>query len=530
MKEVEALHTAGEGLARTWEEARRAPDAIENWATFMPHCDQVWTVAQQYGMTEISSALLPVLEVLDTVDTPGVEKAEAIAGLLSGLLQAVGRTLDAPALPRPRGQDLRSKGPPVVAVVGMCESKAHAVLLQMEHYGYQFQLFTDNRAGLAYAVKHRVAAVLLVIDGGFTPEVCQAIEELVRRGMQWCAVAERDNYALRLEAVRRGALYFFVTPLAIETLVEVLDPLAFPSPVVPYRVLVLDDSRMMLSAVRKALRAHPIQLGILSMPEKVLDVLHHFVPDVLLLDVHLGGCTGMELARMIRQHRAFESIPIVFMTGDTRKDAQRRAMENGGDEFLTKPIGEEKLVSTVLQKAERYRGLRRRMVEDSLTGLYNHAATKSMLEQCLQSAARDGQPLTYAIVDIDHFKRVNDLYGHAAGDRVIRTLSRMLRQRLRAGDVVGRYGGEEFAVVIYGCPPAEAERMLDGIRESFGRLYHAYAEGIFSVTFSAGVAHFPAFSGMAELMGAADEALYRAKRAGRDRVLAAVLEDRRNAA
>ncbi|MFE8645855.1 diguanylate cyclase [Sphingomonas sp. NCPPB 2930] len=530
MREVEALHTAWEGLARTWEQARQAPDSLENWATFMPHCDQVWTIAQQYGMAEITAALSPVLEVLDTVDTPGTEKAEAIAGLLPHLLQAVGHTLDAPPRPRPHGQDLRSKGAPVVAVLGMCESEAHAVLLQMEHYGYQFQLFTDTRTGLAYAIQHHAAAVLLVIDGGFTPGVLQVIDEIVRRGMQWCAVAERGDYDLRLEAVRRGALYFFVTPLAIETLVEVLDPLAFPTPVAPYRVLVLDDSRTMLSAVRKAMRSHPIQLGILSKPEKVLDVLHHFVPDVLLLDVHLEGCTGMELAKMIRQHRAFESIPIIFMTGDTGKDAQRRAMEHGGDEFLTKPVEEEQLVSTVLQKAERYRGLRKRMVEDSLTGLYNHVATKSMLEQCLQSAARDGQPLTYAIVDIDHFKRVNDLYGHAAGDMVIRTLSRMLRQRLRVGDVVGRYGGEEFAAVIYGCPPAEAERMLDGIRESFGRLYHAYEEGIFSVTFSAGVAHFPAFSGMAALMGAADEALYRAKRAGRNRVLSAVAEDRRSAA
>ncbi len=212
MKDVEALHTAWEGLARTWEQARRTPGNIENWATFMPHCDQVWTVAQQYGMTEISAALLPVLEVLDTVDTPGTEKAEAIAGLLPGLLQAVGQTLDAPPSPRPRGQDLRSKGPPVVAVLGMCESRAHAVLLQMEHYGYQFQLFTDTRTGLAHAIKHQAAAVLLVIDDGFTPEVRQVIDEVVRRGMPWCAVAERGNYDLRLEAVRRGALYFFVTP------------------------------------------------------------------------------------------------------------------------------------------------------------------------------------------------------------------------------------------------------------------------------------------------------------------------------
>ncbi|MBS1210736.1 MAG: diguanylate cyclase, partial [Proteobacteria bacterium] len=256
-------------------------------------------------------------------------------------------------------------------------------------------------------------------------------------------------------------------------------------------------------------------------PDLVLETLLDFSPDVLLLDFHMQGCNGLEVAKIIRQNKAFESIPIVYLTSETSEAVQLEAMRHGGDDFLTKPISQAQLVNTVISKAERYRGLRKLMVEDSLTGLFNHVKTKALLQQALLQGERQKLPVCYAILDIDFFKRVNDTYGHTVGDRVLKTLARYLKQRLRRVDVVGRYGGEEFVVVFFDATLEQAVERLNSIREGFAQIYHAYDEGIFSVTFSAGLAHYPSYTNMMELMVAADNALYAAKRAGRNRVVAA---------
>lgn len=133
-------------------------------------------------------------------------------------------------------------------------------------------------------------------------------------------------------------------------------------------------------------------------------------------------------------------------------------------------------------------------------------------------AQRLSAPLIFAMIDIDHFKRVNDTYGHPVGDRVIRSLSRLLKQRLRGTDVVGRYGGEEFAVILGGADARAATKVLNGIREDFSRLRHLGDEQEFGVTFSCGVAQFPDFDSPTKINDAADKALYEAKHAGRNRV------------
>jgi len=195
-------------------------------------------------------------------------------------------------------------------------------------------------------------------------------------------------------------------------------------------------------------------------------------------------------------------------------------MRLGADDLLLKPVATDLLYNVVTQKAKRYRGLRRLMEEDSMTGLYNHGKTKALLQQFLQQAARLDTPMAYALIDIDHFKRINDTYGHGMGDKVILSLTRHLRQRLRATDMVGRYGGEEFALLLFNCGPDEALQVVDTLREGFAALVHGCEDAGFSASFSAGIAHYPACRNLPTLMGRADEALYAAKRAGRNRVVA----------
>jgi diguanylate cyclase (GGDEF)-like protein len=218
---------------------------------------------------------------------------------------------------------------------------------------------------------------------------------------------------------------------------------------------------------------------------------------------------------------AYVSVPIVFLSAETNVNRQLEAMGQGGDDFLTKPIRPEHLISSVRIRADRYRILRSLMVQDSLTGLLNHTRTKERLDIELARAERLGSPLCFAMIDIDHFKRVNDTYGHPMGDRVIRSLSRLLSQRLRKTDIVGRYGGEEFAVVLPDTTLDQAERVLDEVRESFSNISQPAEQGAFNCTFSCGIAAYPGHAGAIELNNAADKALYDAKHAGRNRVVTA---------
>ena len=158
------------------------------------------------------------------------------------------------------------------------------------------------------------------------------------------------------------------------------------------------------------------------------------------------------------------------------------------------------------------------MVRDGLTGLFNHSALTQFLEVKLADARRDGKPLSFAMIDVDHFKQVNDQHGHAVGDQVLVALSRTLRLRLRGSDLVGRYGGEEFAVILPGAEAAEAARLLETLRRGFSQVLFASAKQGFHCTFSTGIAAYPAFDGLEALAEAADMALYRAKRDGRNRI------------
>jgi len=195
------------------------------------------------------------------------------------------------------------------------------------------------------------------------------------------------------------------------------------------------------------------------------------------------------------------------------------AMKIGGDDFLHKPIRDDHLVASVTTRAQRFRHLRSVMERDSLTGLINHGVLEHELERELSRAEREQKQMVFAMVDIDHFKIVNDNYGHPVGDRVIKAMTRILTQRLRKTDIVGRYGGEEFGIILPSTTPEQAIKLLDEIRESVSEISYSSDSGPFHVTYSAGLAVFPVHSDVTQIIRAADKALYKAKEAGRNRVV-----------
>ena len=230
----------------------------------------------------------------------------------------------------------------------------------------------------------------------------------------------------------------------------------------------------------------------------------------------MPDCTGVEATRIIRQHAEFLSTPVIYLSGDDDMALQVEALRLGGEHFLTKPFNPVFLNAVVKSKIDRYRALRRSMLHDGLTGLLNHPTIKERLALAVNTARTSNTTLAVAMIDIDNFKKVNDTYGHPAGDQVIRSLAWLLKQRLRKTDLVGRYGGEEFLVVLPGADNHRAVEVLDRIRRDFSLIKHPFKDTTFDVTFSAGVSHFPATSCPQALIKEADEALYEAKHSGRN--------------
>jgi diguanylate cyclase (GGDEF)-like protein len=194
-------------------------------------------------------------------------------------------------------------------------------------------------------------------------------------------------------------------------------------------------------------------------------------------------------------------------------------MLRGGDDFLTKPVYPDHLLTVITSRAQRSRALRASMVRDSLTGLLNHTTTKEHLVREVALSQRRQSPISFAMIDLDRFKSINDTYGHATGDRVIKSLSRVLRQRLRKTDIIGRYGGEEFAIMMPDTDARLAAHVLEQIRAGFAQIRQRAEEREFAVTFSCGVASAPPYNDPDWLNHMADQALYRAKALGRNRVV-----------
>jgi diguanylate cyclase (GGDEF)-like protein len=285
-----------------------------------------------------------------------------------------------------------------------------------------------------------------------------------------------------------------------------------------YRVLVVEDSRVAVALIQRTLSEHGIDTQAISDPGKLLDMLESYRPDLILMDMHMPRFNGVEATRVLRQMDGYSSLPIVYLSGESDVGMQVEALRLGGDQFLIKPFNPVLLAAVVKTRIERFRETRRSSRLDGLTGLLNHTAAKSTLKTMVDKT-KIGGSLAVAMIDIDHFKAINDTYGHPVGDQVIRGLAWLLKGRLRSVDLIGRYGGEEFLIALPDVSLQQAVAVIDRIRSDFSALPHAHPDGALHATFSAGIASCPAVHHTAAgLTEAADQSLMQAKRLGRNRV------------
>jgi diguanylate cyclase (GGDEF)-like protein len=284
-----------------------------------------------------------------------------------------------------------------------------------------------------------------------------------------------------------------------------------------YRVLIVEDSRVAVTQIQRALEQRDIHSCAIPDPTQLFEMVDNYRPDLVLMDMHMPNCNGVEATRALRQLPTYQALPIIYLSSETNVALQVDALRLGGDQFLTKPFNPVLLAATVKTTVERHREMQRASQHDGLTGLLNHTAAKADLDSRLRHMPANGR-LCVMMIDIDRFKSVNDRYGHPVGDQVIRSLAWLLKGRLRSTDLIGRYGGEEFVVATPDIDIDQAYGVIDQIRSHFANLPHAHTEGVLRVTFSAGIAAYPDFDSASKLIEAADNALLEAKALGRNRV------------
>ena len=407
----------------------------------------------------------------------------------------------------------------LVCLLNFEKKLAEEIKAQIHHYGYRCKMPSNHIELEELCLNSSPGTFILHLDQNSDHDPLLKIIQLKNAETPLIVISEKKDTTYRLDAVRSGAKAFFHKPLDYPFFIDTLDKLTNKQAHTSYRVLIMDDSQSTADFYSYTLQSAGMVTQVVTDPFNIMEELDSFSPEIILMDLYMPHCNGTELAAVIRQEENYVGTPIVFLSSETNVDKQNLAMSQGGDDFLTKPIKAEHLISAVRTRAERYRKLRSFMVRDSLTGLYNHTSTKELLQREFARVARSNGELSYAMVDIDFFKQVNDNYGHPVGDEVIKILARLLKQRLRRTDIVGRYGGEEFAVIMPDTKPVVAARVIDEIRQSFTQIELAGKASDLRLSFSAGIAGFPMISESKKLNEAADNALYQAKNSGRNRVI-----------
>ncbi len=290
-------------------------------------------------------------------------------------------------------------------------------------------------------------------------------------------------------------------------------------------ILIVEDNMLTTTQLKAFFEGEGFVVTICQNASETKAFLEMAVPDLIILDIILPEMDGYELCRQIRNEARLRLIPIIFLSAKTEIDDKILGLQAGGDDYLTKPFAPTELLARVEVILHRMHVFHEMSMRDELTGAYNRRYFNERLGEELHRARRNSRNITVAMIDIDHFKKVNDNYGHQVGDFVLQKLVGFLKNNLRRSDLVARFGGEEFVVLLTEIEPTTAELLFDRIRlalESETFVYTnepLYKELALKITVSIGIATFPGDAKEVDnLVMLADSALYQAKNSGRNRV------------
>ncbi len=376
-------------------------------------------------------------------------------------------------------------------------------------------------AGEAYDTA--IIDVRLGPDGGNSFQLARDLRALPGRSdLPLAFVSAHGEVEDRIAATHAGATLFLSKPVDAHALATAVDLLTSARRATRPRLLIVDDDPQFIDYAAAVL-GDDMEITSVTDGRRVLDLLEEVRPDVILVDAMMSGVSGLDLCRTIRSIPRWQQLSILFATASTDPASRVAAFRAGADDYLSKPVVREELLARVKVRVERSRLLRDRLENDALTGLPLRRVFLEQLSARMGEVRRRRRSISVVLLDVDHFKQVNDQHGHAAGDRVLAELGGLLERRFRAEDLRGRWGGEEFALAFAEESPETVAVILARVLAEFAELRFTGAGGAeFGCSFSAGVAGWPEDGDQLDaLLATADARLYAAKQAGRSRVVGA---------
>ncbi len=290
------------------------------------------------------------------------------------------------------------------------------------------------------------------------------------------------------------------------------------------KVLIVDDSPDAIRLASARLSKENVEVISSNGGPEALKAVRAHEPDLVLLDVDMPEVSGFEVCRRLKEDPELLHIPVIFLTAVDAPAEKVRGLDLGAVDYVTKPFDAFELRARVRAalRTKHYQDLlTERAHIDPLTGLPNRGALDDRLEQAWARAMRRGGDLSVLMMDVDHFKKVNDDHGHAVGDEVLQQIAHTLRAQCRTNDLPARYGGEEFAVIVPEEHASAARKLAERVRGEVGELRIESRTGVIRPAVSVGVADSSAAATQEDLIELSDAALYKAKQTGRNRVVLA---------
>jgi len=416
---------------------------------------------------------------------------------------------------------------------------AQQIALEAVNWGLQAEIAVNLHQAQQFLTIHAYDVILLEVN--FPHSLKNGLDFLAIVHNQYPEIpvvmlTAEDSFVQRVEAARLGSQCFLQKPIVpTEVLASVTQVIQQVNQTVA-KLLIVDDDPALLNLLRTLLEPSGYQVILLDQPDKFWEVLEQTVPDLLILDVEFNPVShqhrekstifwsGFDLCQVVRSDTRWNRLPILFLSSHTDMETIQRSFTVGADDFLTKPIVPTELLTRVRTRLEQ-RKMWRVTEIDALTGLNLRRKALQDLTRLLQLAQRQKQLFSLAVLDLDNFKSINDQYGHEMGDCVLNYFGKLLNQSFRQEDVLGRWGGEEFVVGMYGIGIEDGMRKLTQVLQQFSQYSFTSLDGTkFKVTFSGGIARSPDHGqDLQTLYQKADIALYQAKALGRNRICSANL-------
>ncbi|MBN2383110.1 diguanylate cyclase [bacterium] len=284
-----------------------------------------------------------------------------------------------------------------------------------------------------------------------------------------------------------------------------------------YRILLLDDDVEMTLMLKIFLENNDYEVITATDATEALNIIEEVLPDLIICDIMMPNIDGFEFRSIIWQDPDLQLVPFIFITALTRAEYRQKAFEVFADDYIIKPFNLDELLVRIQSKLKKYSLYQDMIRYDSLTNIFSRRFIMTLLNKEIEQAKRHERSVSLSILDLDNFKSYNDTYGHPVGDFLLQHFTKAIQDNIRKYDLLGRFGGEEFIIIMPETTKKQAFGSLDRLKEKLS--LETYTEDKIALTFSGGIATFPddGLDGKSLLLSA-DKALYHAKEQGKNTI------------